>query len=264
MTRPLRLFWSRGHGKHDASQRNAGDWYSPLLCERLSGRPVLYADPKSCDLVAAGSILHRLRKSHWLHRLGLSRSLDIWGTGSIRPQPLPGQHRVHAVRGKLTQGLLQGSAQAALGDPGLLAELLLERPQPKQFALGVIPHYVDAANPGIQQWTASSANTCLISIFTPIPELLAMISRCETIVSSSLHGLIFADALGIPNRWLQLGALIGGEHKFLDYYSIYNLTPSALRLDDLQRLPATQIADDYHRPGIAAIKQRLLATFPLR
>ena len=48
-------------------------------------------------------------------------------------------------------------------------------------------------------------------------------SQCEYIISSAMHGLIAADALGIPN--IQLVAsdrLIGGMYKFNDYYSSYS------------------------------------------
>ena len=93
VTSSLKLFWSRGR------ERNAGDWYSPLIVARLSGRDVEYAPPHRCDLVAVGSVLRRLNKSHRLHRLGLSRRLDIWGTGAISSDDrLRGSHRLHALR----------------------------------------------------------------------------------------------------------------------------------------------------------------------
>lgn len=48
------------------------------------------------------------------------------------------------------------------------------------------------------------------------------IAECETVLSSSLHGLIFADSLGIPNKWITFEKnLIGGCFKFDDYYSCF-------------------------------------------
>ena len=39
-------------------------------------------------------------------------------------------------------------------------------------------------------------------------------------MSQSLHGLIFADSLLIPNVWLDFGSIhIGGQFKFYDYFS---------------------------------------------
>lgn len=45
---------------------------------------------------------------------------------------------------------------------------------------------------------------------------------CKCVLSSSLHGLIVADALGVPNRRIVLSdKIIGGDLKFDDYYSVY-------------------------------------------
>jgi pyruvyltransferase len=50
-------------------------------------------------------------------------------------------------------------------------------------------------------------------------EVFTKIDSCRYILSSSLHGLIVADSLGIPNAWLDAPDLIGGRFKFDDYYS---------------------------------------------
>ena len=57
-------------------------------------------------------------------------------------------------------------------------------------------------------------------------------SECDYIASSSLHGLIIADSLQIPNQWVQLinstTATIVGQYKFIDYYESierYNVQP---------------------------------------
>ena len=254
----LRLFWSRGH------ERNAGDWFSPLICERLSGRPIAYADPRRCDLVAAGSLLGRLNKSHRLHRLGFSRPLDIWGTGSLRSgDRLAGSHRLHALRGRLTLARCTGTqARPILGDPGLLAELLLDGPVAKRDRIGVIAHLADRGHPDIAAFVAATAHARILEITQPVPRLLADIAGCEAVLSSGLHGLVFADALGIPNRWFTAsGALLGGRHKFDDYYSVFDLHEHPVRLPHFS--PDAGFAD-YRRPGIESLKQNLLASFPFR
>ena len=44
------------------------------------------------------------------------------------------------------------------------------------------------------------------------------IAKCEHILSSSLHGLVVADALGIPNGWIKLSdRVVGDGFKFKDY-----------------------------------------------
>src|SRR5699024_2844099 len=47
-----------------------------------------------------------------------------------------------------------------------------------------------------------------------IEDTLDAITSCEVIVSTSLHGLILADAYGIPNAWLIADTGYGKEHKF--------------------------------------------------
>lgn len=254
----LKLFWSRGH------ERNAGDWFSPLICECLSGRPVAYADPRGCDLVAAGSLLGRLNKSHRLHRLGLRRSLDIWGTGSLRSEDrLRGSHRLHAVRGRLTLALCESPAGAtSLGDPGLLVEALLDGPVEKRHGVGVIAHLADLDHPEVGAFLETASHARLLDVTSPAEQFIKEIARCERILSSSLHGLVFADALGIPNRWFTAsGALVGGRHKFDDYYSAFGMEAHALRLADAG---SDAVFEGYRRPGIDALKRDLLASFPFR
>lgn len=75
---------------------------------------------------------------------------------------------------------------------------------------------------------------------------------CETILSSSLHGLIFADALHVPNLHI-IGQtkLKEGNFKFEDYYSSYgmddtpitieNHIPSASEIQKLYAVPYNEI-----------------------
>ena len=54
------------------------------------------------------------------------------------------------------------------------------------------------------------------------------ILACRKIISSSLHGLVIADAYGIPNAWLGTDGRAGGsrpnggEFKYLDYFASVN------------------------------------------
>lgn len=254
----LKLFWSRGH------EHNAGDWFSPLICERLSGRAVVYADPRRCDLAAAGSLLNRLNKSHPLHRLGFGRTLDIWGTGSLRAEDrLRRAHRLHALRGRLTlERCKPVEATPPLGDPGLLAALLLDGPVDKRHRIGVIPHLADRNHPEVAAFIESTPHAHRLDVTTPVAQLLAEMAACESVLSSGLHGLVFADALGIPNRrFTASGALLGGRHKFDDYYSVFELEDQPVRLAELDVETAF---DGYARPGIEILKQGLLASFPFR
>ena len=54
---------------------------------------------------------------------------------------------------------------------------------------------------------------------------------CEKIFSTALHGLIVADAYGIPNQWVEVDGRIGGDKmKFRDFLcSVGRDTPTGCR-----------------------------------
>lgn len=255
----LKLYWSTGlkNGK-----KNFGDWLSPMLCEAISGRHIVYAKPRHCDLVACGSLYQRLNNHFWNHRV------HVWGTGIIEKRtPYPTRHMIHAVRGKFTASTIINREISTLGDPGLLSDILLpEKKSVKKFRVGIIPHYVDQQNTAVIEFLKQSGVT-FIDVFSETIDFLKQVDQCEMILSSSLHGLVVADSLGIPNAWLELSNLVRGEgFKFADYYSVFDL-------EEMQPYPFSAtttikeldtIYDSYERTNIDQIKKNLLEAFPFR
>jgi pyruvyltransferase len=80
-----------------------------------------------------------------------------------------------------------------------------------------------------------------------------------------LHGLVFADSLGVPNKWIYLtDKLAGGSFKFHDYYSVFHIYDEVAYLfnenqsvDDLR-----QLVLGYERRNIEGIKHKLDMSFP--
>ena len=219
MTAPIRLFFFRSN----TGVPNFGDELSPEVVAFVTGRRVQQAGRWGCDLTGVGSILDRYLSTKGRVVLGaraaLGRPVHVWGSGLI--QPVTGQNRalrVLALRGQLTRQILNAADSTPLGDPGLLAAAMLGKANARQ-GIGIVPHYSDKPDPMVAD-LARLPGVRIIDTERGGPEVSADIARCEVILSSSLHGLVVADAYGIPNWRLRFGhQLKGGDFKFLDYAS---------------------------------------------
>ncbi|HEX7034219.1 MAG TPA: polysaccharide pyruvyl transferase family protein [Pseudomonadales bacterium] len=255
MSQSIKLYWSR-------SKPNFGDWLSPLICEALSGRRVEYAPIARCDLVAVGSLFERLPEGPFRRRL------DVWGTGAIEShRPRRSRHRFHALRGPLTAGLITNHRVTVFGDPGLLAPLLVpERPLPKRHRLGIVPHYKDAGLPAVAELAAHFRGSTVIDVFEEPVAVLKHIASCDCIVSSSLHGLVTAHALGVPGLWLMVSESVrGAGWKFRDYYAALGVTdPKAYSPRELLGSTLEDLQDRAGRPEVEAVREALTGSFPLR
>ena len=191
---------------------NFGDKLNPLLVSILAGKRVSrvpYGYGRS--YFAIGSILHRA--DH--------RSM-IWGSGFIQPDSScagPPSH-IFAVRGPLTAGVLRRSGipcADVFGDPAILLPKIFNPPIRKHFRLGIIPHYVDK-QARMLNYYAEQDDVLIIDIQDEVPSFIRKVLSCNCIASSSLHGLIAAEAYGIPSTRLILSdEVIGGSFKFRDY-----------------------------------------------
>ena len=113
---------------------------------------------------------------------------------------------IRAIRGPLTAKNI--GIDAPHGDLGSLFRL--EQPNvAKQYAVGIIPHYIDKGMVSLSHY--------YIDIAAGVDHVVAEAAKCERIISSSLHGIILADALGITNQWKDHPAVVGRGFKFRDY-----------------------------------------------
>lgn len=216
--RPVRLYWF----KRKDGGRNFGDDLSPLIVSAVLGRPVEYATPSRADLAAVGSILDRVLRHRVRRALrGRFEPLRIWGSGFISEGPRRGRAMldVLAVRGPLTRDRFGLGTDTPLGDPGILfSDLVPERPA-VAHRWGVVAHHGDEDSPRVAELAARLPGSAVISVTEDDPMVtLRAIAACDAVVSSSLHGLIAADAFGIPNWRVAFDkTLKGGDFKFRDY-----------------------------------------------
>jgi len=174
-------------------------------------------------LMGIGSILNywstrkRKLKRTLYNTFGRSDNLAVWGSGMISDQKLylP-KLKILALRGPLTAKYMGYTDSCAFGDPGILAPYLLA-PQPNSGTIGIVPHYSEKFHDSIEYFR-SDPKYQIIDVEAPWKNILAHISSCEMILSSSLHGVIVADAYGIPNQRITLSNnVLGGDFKFIDY-----------------------------------------------
>lgn len=101
------------------------------------------------------------------------------------------------------------SGQAPVyGDPALLLPLMYKPKVKKTKEVGYIPHLWDQKN-----------YTDYIDVNLPWKKFVREILACDRVVSSSLHGVIIADAYGIPVLWKEYRKIPGAKIKYEDYLS---------------------------------------------
>jgi pyruvyltransferase len=89
----------------------------------------------------------------------------------------------------------------------------------KKYKLGIIPHYVDKENVFFNK-LKNNPDILIIDIEGGIKKVVDEICSCELIASSSLHGIIVADAYGIPSTWIKFSDnVMGSGFKFRDYFA---------------------------------------------
>lgn len=202
------VYWWRPH-----TGVNFGDELSKVIVERLAGVRLSWSPP---SLSARRSLLFALGSI-----LNLARDGDVvWGSG-FRDAPSPEQRSlmaavdVRAVRGPMTRDLLLSmgiDCPAVYGDPALL----LPRLYPDLPAPPRTRDYVVIPNCGEIEFFHGYHH--VVSPMGPWRDITRAIRESALVVSSSLHGLVVADAYGIPARWLRM---TNREplFKYQDYYA---------------------------------------------
>lgn len=259
---------------------NAGDLLNKPLVEKLSGKSVVRTKVYDADLMAVGGALFGIQYSggtRGMLQKGLSlvygnKPLYVWGAGFWKPDNPNKLYRknliVRALRGEKTREKLSGLTglryeDAVLADGGLLIDLFLPRKVEKKYKIGVVPHFLQKRENLFLQ-AESDPDYHFIEIQNTPERVAEEIASCEAIVSSSLHGLVFADSMHIPSmRLTGESTLRDGNFKFEDYYSAYGLIDQPWKRCD--RLPDFNEIVDGCRMDWALVeekKEALLACFP--
>lgn len=229
------------------TMQNVGDALSPVVVSYLKERNGITTDasPKgTAHLYAIGSIID-----------GAYQNATVWGSGLLR-----GKGRywwrcfrkldIRCVRGPETrQALLANGYRCPerYGDPAILMPLIYQpQSQHKRFAYRVIPHmvygrdYPNALSPLTDDWKS----------------FIDGIVQSELVISSSLHGIILAEAYGIP-------AILLNDHdmnlfKYRDYYlsTGRDAFPVARSVQEALSMTPAEL------PDLETMQKQLMEAFP--
>jgi pyruvyltransferase len=194
---------------------NFGDFLSRVIVELMlatEGCTLGDETHQAFQMLAIGSVLHFA-----------SDGAVVWGSG-VNGKIAAEKHTfkrldVRAVRGPLTREFLANRGIAApevYGDPGLL----LPRLAPNRFkrVQGEGPGFVPNLNDLAHLDRNSIDGVPVISPLDSWNRCVGAILRRDLILASSLHGLIIAEAYGIPARYVRLSEE-ENLFKYRDYYA---------------------------------------------
>lgn len=223
----VRVHWGRG-------MNNFGDCLSPDILKYYGLTPVFVSNDADADILLAGTILQ------WVDE---SFSGFIVGTGGLVRHSFKNA-TICAVRGPLTYKHLLSYRDVdavSYGDPGLLMSFVYPEKVERKYDLGIIPHFVDWNTDCVNNWRNMFKDYKNVIFISPIgkpKDVIKKIKSCHHIVSSSLHGLIIADAFHIPNmRFVNRQTMsVGHDYKYDDYYSSLEIDSTFLEVNGKESL----------------------------
>ncbi|MBF6671408.1 polysaccharide pyruvyl transferase family protein [Glutamicibacter sp. FBE19] len=206
---------------------NFGDSVGPLLVSEILG-------------VKPMNARQRVRAGNTLYSVGsITTSIDrdnvtVWGSGLLAPlsdrQIMNLRRRenvnVLAVRGRYTQLELEAklgwSVPSVFGDPALLLPKyfpVARRDSAEPKSVSVVLHWEHA-----KYLDTEDENINFINVGDDARLVVEQIASSSVCISSSLHGIIVAQAYGIPWIWLQVSdhKLHSSNFKFDDFFSTLN------------------------------------------
>ncbi|MFM2596695.1 polysaccharide pyruvyl transferase family protein [Vibrio fortis] len=211
---------------HD-SDKNWGDALNAYLFEKIANKNVARVNRKVANhVLGIGSILSAATSKSVVAGSGfISSDANI----SIQPKAIV------CVRGPKTRARLLElgfDCPESYGDLALCLPKLYNPKVNKKYKVGVIPHFKDVDNKMIRR-LCDMKQVKEIDVRSETEDFINQLLECEVILSTSLHGIIAADAYNIPNLWASVSnGIIGGNFKFEDYFnSVGRINAEPLKID---------------------------------
>lgn len=245
----IRTHWGRG-------LNNFGDCLSPYILKHYGFTPV-YVPQRRSQVVLAGTILQWLPKNY--------RGVILGTGGDDQPYHFPNAFII-GVRGYRTlDNIANHTERGVVGDPGLILDRVFPAQVSKKFRIGIVPHFVDKDHEIIKLWASRFGDHCtVIDVLRSPPKVISDIKSCQYILSSSLHGLIVADAFNIPNARFVIRETMPNDfydYKFHDYYSSLESFDQVLEADGSESLDELVALTRLHTRAVKKLQQSLDLAF---
>lgn len=250
---------------------NFGDVIGPWLVSRFTGKsPVNGRGLKLMDppLMTIGSTLSWLdQDGSVIWGSGLMSELSDAAVGRLR---LLENVQVHAVRGRLTRTevikKIGWHVPEVYGDPALLLPRFFPVAKDAKAAapIVVVPHFSHLAH--FQK--LQSGALVVVDVKDGMERVVRQIASARVCISTSLHGLIIAQAYGVPWVWVRVSddKLGGDTFKFRDFFSTLDSSAVSavdIRKEDILCLDAEELAQSASLPELQISLDDLLRSFPL-
>lgn len=195
----MRTYW-------DPLATNFGDVLTPVILGHLGHHLERVDRNTTGKVLAVGSVMNALRPGD-----------VVWGAGVQHDRRYKAEAATFlAVRGPITRSCIDGATVPQVyGDPALLLPHVYDPDIDTTHRVGVMPHFVD-----VEVAKSRHPAARFIDVSGGWRRTIRQMKQCERIITTSLHGIIAADAYGIPVTWhaSYTDSLISGNLKFQDYF----------------------------------------------
>lgn len=237
-------------------KKNLGDYLSFVVYDWMTRKYSLDKDRsfrKTRYLMAVGSVISFS-----------TEDATIWGSGVLSVQQIPVLFRkayyrkldVRAVRGPFTRHVLISAGYKCpevYGDPAILMPLVYQpKKEEKKYKVSIVEHFSKKKQIGHSELNRIDIETNDYKYFVD------EICFSKKVISSSLHGIILAEAYGVPAVFLSDG-MEKQMFKFWDWY----LSTGRTDIRMAKTLEEALVMEPMPLPQLDEMRDNLIKCFPV-
>ena len=210
-----RVYWWTGGDWFSEYQTpsNFGDAITPIILDYFNV-DYEYVSDDTFNMLCIGSHISLAKNNTIVLGSGIKQITDY-----INPYA-----KYYFVRGPITKGLIEQKGKNCpeiYGDAAVLLPLI-RNSSIKKHEYGIVPHWTQYENTK----TLYPNENVINPVTDCVNNVIDKITECRYILSSSLHGIIVANAFDIPTAWVDLGKIErDDDSKFKDYFYSIGIKP---------------------------------------